>query len=254
MTKEFPDYVVRNRSYWDGVAQDWVAGGERDWASEPCWGVWRIPESQLGILPDLTDKDTIELGCGTGYVSSWLARRGARPIGIDNSAAQLATAQRLQVEHGIAFPLIHGNAESVPYPDESFDFAISEYGAAIWCDPFVWIPEAARLLRRGGRLVFLCGSPLNIVCSPDDEAEPMATTLLRPYFGMHRCEWPDTEGVEFHLEHGRMLRLLQDSGFSVADLIEIQAPEGPDDERFQIPRHWAWQWPAEDVWIADRVR
>ena len=34
------------------------------------------------------------------------------------------------------------------------DVAISEYGAAIWCDPFAWIPEAHRLLRAGGVLPF----------------------------------------------------------------------------------------------------
>ena len=61
----------------------------------------------------------------------------------------------LQAEFGIEFPLHLGNAEATPFPDASFDFAISEYGAAIWCDPYKWIPEAARLLRPGGRLHFL---------------------------------------------------------------------------------------------------
>ena len=105
------------------------------------------------MLPDdLAGLDAIELGCGTAYVSAWMARRGARPVGIDNSAKQLETAARLQREHGIEFPLIHGNAERVPYPDASFDFAISEYGAVLWADPEAWVPEAARLLRPGGRL------------------------------------------------------------------------------------------------------
>ena len=90
------------------------------------------------------------MGCGTGYVSSWLARRGARPVGIDNSQEQLATARRLQREHGIKFPLHHGDAEHVPFPDASFDLVISEYGASIWADPYAWIPEAARVLRPGG--------------------------------------------------------------------------------------------------------
>ena len=40
-------------------------------------------------------------------------------------------------------------------PTRSFDLAISEYGAAIWADPYKWIPEAARLLRPGGQLIFL---------------------------------------------------------------------------------------------------
>ena len=56
--------------------------------------------------------------------------------------------------------LIHDDAEAVPYPDASFDLAFSEYGAAIWCDPERWIPEAHRLLRPGGTLLFLGCHPL----------------------------------------------------------------------------------------------
>jgi SAM-dependent methyltransferase len=52
-------------------------------------------------LGDLAGKDAIELGCGTAYVSAWLARRGARVVGIDNSEAQLATARDLQRKHGL---------------------------------------------------------------------------------------------------------------------------------------------------------
>ncbi|HEV8474301.1 MAG TPA: methyltransferase domain-containing protein, partial [Methylomirabilota bacterium] len=56
-----------------------------------------MPDSALHVLPeDLTGNDVIELGCGTVYIAAWLARRGARVVGIDNSAAQLATARRLQ--------------------------------------------------------------------------------------------------------------------------------------------------------------
>src|ERR671913_179427 len=99
------------------MAADWVEQGRRSWeATEPTWGIWDLPETELRLLPDdLAGMDTIELGCGTGYVSAWLARRGARPVGIDNSAKQLETADRLQEEHGIVFPLVHGNAERVPY-------------------------------------------------------------------------------------------------------------------------------------------
>ena len=55
------------------------------------------------MFPDnLAGTDVIELGCGTAYVSSWLARRGARVVGIDDSEQQLATARHLQREHGWA--------------------------------------------------------------------------------------------------------------------------------------------------------
>ena len=56
-------------------------------------------------------------------------------VGIDNSEAQLASARRLQQQYGLDFPLLHGNGEAVPYPDASFDFAVSEYGACLWADP-----------------------------------------------------------------------------------------------------------------------
>jgi ubiquinone/menaquinone biosynthesis C-methylase UbiE len=96
-----------------------------------------VPDSELHALSeDLAGKDAIELGCGTAYVSAWLARCGARVVGLDTSAVQLATARRLQREHGLELTLIHGNAEHVPYPDASFDLAISEYGACLWTDPY----------------------------------------------------------------------------------------------------------------------
>ena len=153
---ELPEHVAVNREYWDGMAHEWVESGERAWKqAEPTWGQWGIPENELRLLPhDMTGMRAIELGCGTGYVSAWMARRGASVTGIDNSAEQLRTAQRLSEQHGVALNLIHGNAEAVPLPGDSFDFAISEYGAAIWADPYEWIPEAHRLLRPGGTLVF----------------------------------------------------------------------------------------------------
>ena len=127
--------------------------------------------------------DAIELGCGTAYVSAWLARLGARPVGVDITPAQLETARAIQAEHGLAFPLIEANAEAVPLPDASFDLAISEYGAAIWCDPYRWIPEAARLLRPGGRLIFLGNSTLLMLCAPDEDDVPAGDRLLRPTSG-----------------------------------------------------------------------
>ena len=189
---DLPDHVRRNRIEWDGWAAGYVDAGERAWrhpVGAETWGIWNIPETELHLLPDdLAGLDTLELGCGTGYVSAWLARRGARPVGIDNSEAQLATARRLQAEHGIAFPLIHGNAEAVPLPDASFDLAISEYGASIWADPYRWIPEASRLLRPGGRLVFLVNGLLLVLTEPDVEDQAATNEMIRPYFGLHRLE------------------------------------------------------------------
>ncbi len=246
------DHVRRNRDSWNAYAPDYVDAGERNWASdEPSWGIWSVPESEVGMFPaELAGLDAVELGCGTAYVSAWLARRGARPVGVDNSPAQLATARRLQREHGLDFPLIQADAEALPLPDARFDLAISEYGAAIWCDPYRWIPEAARVLRPGGELVFLQNGAILMLAMQELENQPAADRLLRPYFGMHRFEFPDTTAVEFHIGHGDCIRLLHRSGFEVLDLIEIQPPAGSTTRYPFVTLDWARRWPSEQVWKA----
>jgi SAM-dependent methyltransferase len=248
--QELPAHAALNRAHWDELAAGYVSAGERQWATtEVSWGVWDVPESELRLIDGVEGLDAIELGCGTAYVSAWLARRGARPVGIDNSPKQLETAERLQREHGIEFPLLLGNAESVPYPNASFDLAISEYGACLWADPHVWVPEAARLLRPGGRLVFLTNGYVLMLCTPEVDA-PAEDRLVRDAFGMHRFEWADDPSVEFHLNHGDWIRLLREHGFDVEDLIELQAPASATTHDSFVTAEWARRWPSEEVWVA----
>ena len=185
-------------------------------------------------------------------MSAWLARRGARPVGIDNSPAQLETARRYQHEFGIEFPLHLGNAEQTPFPDESFDLAISEYGASIWCDPHLWIPEAFRLLRAGGRLWFLRNSTISLLCAPD-EGKP-SEALQRPQRGMGRLEWPGELGVEWQLPHGELFALLRSTGFEVTGLYELYAPDDAVDHAYYdaFSADWARKWPAEEIWVAKK--
>ena len=252
---DLPDHVAENRRHWDADASRWVESGERAWAqTEPTWGIWGIPNHELPLLPgDLDGQRAIELGCGTGYVSAWMQRRGASVYAIDNSAEQLATARRLAAEHGAdGIEWVHGNAENVSQPDGSFDLAISEYGAAIWCDPHVWVPEAHRLLRPGGRLVFLGNHPFAMVCTPADGASPTGLTLENDYFGLGRLDWTtaavDPGGVEFNLQISAWMRLFDDVGFDVLGFHEIQAPASAEGTEFWVPAWWARRFPAEQAW------
>jgi len=254
---ELPEHVASNRAYWNELADEYAPDGLAKWASEePVWGIFEVPESQLHVLPeDVEGLETIELGCGTGYVSAWLARRAARPTGIDNSEAQLETARELQGRFGIEFPLLHGNAEAVPLADASFDLAISEYGASIWCDPYEWIREAARLLRPGGQLIFMVNGILAMLCDPDEgEDAPAGERLVRPLFGMHRMTWSDgPPSVEFHLPHGELIALLRSCGLQVEELLEVRPPADAATRYPHITLEWARQWPCEEVWKARKT-
>jgi SAM-dependent methyltransferase len=245
------DHVASSRAFWDARSAEWVEPGRRAWASdEITWGMWKIPERELQVLPALDGRDVVELGCGTAYWSAWLARRGARVVGLDNSAGQLATARMLQREYTLTFPLIHGDAEHAPFRDASFDVAISEYGAAIWCDPYRWIPEAARLLRPGGELIFLRTGVLFSLCAPDSQ-DPAGDQLVRGYFDLHRLEWSDDHSVNFSLGVGRLIRLFRAEGFEIVDCVDVQAPADRTTRFPFVTTAWAHQWPSEEIW---RVR
>ena len=225
---------------------------EQSWAREEIsWGIWRVPESELRALPEVAGKDIVELGCGTAYFGAWLKKAGAaRVVGVDPTPAQLETARRCNETFGLGLELVEAVGEDVPLSDASFDLAVSEYGASIWADPYRWIPEAARLLRPGGELVFLRNSTLAILCSPDEDL-PTTETLQRPQFGMFRFQWPDS-GIEYHLPHGEWIRLLRANGFEILDLIEIQAPAGAElHPRYDyVTVEWGRRWPAEEIWRA----
>jgi len=248
-----PESVAINRDVWTRSNEQWGdANALAAWQEDEIgWGNWRVPESKLRVLPDLEGLDVVELGCGVAYFSAWLARRGARPTGVDPTPAQLASARRCQEETGITFPLVEGYGERVPLSDASFDLVLSEYGASIWADPYRWIPEAARLLRPRGWLVFLCNSTLSLLCMPD--TGPLKDHLLRPQFGMHRFDWrSDNDGIAFGLSHGDWIRLLREHGFEILKLVEIQAPADAMTHAHYdyIPAAWARRWPSEEIWAA----
>jgi len=247
------EYLARNIADWTRQVDDQRRAGRRAWEkAEPTWGIFAIPESAVGLMPpSAVGLRCIELGCGTGYISAWLARRGALPIGVDPTPSQLGITGELQREFGLTFPLVRAAAEHLPFASDSFDLAISEYGAAIWADPFLWVPEVARVLRPGGELIFLGNSNLLMLCVPEEEGVAATDRLLRSQFGMHRFDWSDPDSTEFHLSHGDWIRLFRANRFEVLDLIELQ-PDSEAKTRYPfVTLQWARRWPCEEVW---RVR
>jgi SAM-dependent methyltransferase len=253
MTKssEYPEYVAQNVAIWTKNNADWTGPRARGaWSRDDItWGVFGVPESEVDALGDVAGLDVVELGCGTAYLSAWLAKQGARPVGVDPTPAQLETAREMQRDFGLEFPLVEAVGEDVPLPDASFDLAVSEFGASIWADPYRWIPEAARLIRPSGRLVFLRNSTVSVLSM---DLDGVTESLQRPQRGLNRIEWPDTGEVEFHLPAGELIGVLGQNGFEIERLVELYAPDDAEMPVFYdyITPEWAQKWPAEEIWVA----
>jgi SAM-dependent methyltransferase len=247
--------IALNRALWAVLNERFTGPAAEDmWGRpEPVWGLFAVPERDLGVLGDVRELDVMELACGTAYFSAWLTRAGATTVALDFSAEQLATARRLQERHGPVFPLVQGDAERVPLASACLDLVVSEHGAAAWCDPERWLPEAARLLRPGGRLVFLTNSHLSALCVPAEEGAA-GDLLVRSHRDAYRVSWPGG-GIEFHPSHGDWVRLLRRSGFAVEAMHEIYAPADSGDHPFYeiVSSAWATKWPAEELWVATRT-
>ena len=249
-----PSDLERNRHVWSVVNEQFTDDDARAMWARPgiSWGLFRHAEADLGLVGEVAGLDVVELGAGTAYLSAWLARAGARPVAVDLSHEQLRTAQRCQAHAGLTFPLIEADAEQVPLCSAAFDLVISEYGAGPWCDPAQWLPEAARLLRPGGRLIALTNSVLAALCVPEQEGFA-GDRLLRPQRDLRRVAWPGG-GIEHHPGHGEWIHELRAAGFVVDALHELHPPEGARTHDYYdiVTAAWAQRWPAEDVWVAHR--
>jgi len=239
-----------NRANWDRRSDEYQERnaefiGRKD---EPRWGMWQLPDSELGILGDVAGKDVLELGCGAVQWSILLAQRGARVVGLDNSGRQLEHARRLMAAAGVDFPLVHASADEVPLQDAAFDVVFCDHGAMTFADPYRTVPEAARLLRAGGLLAFSHSTPLAMCCW-SDATETMERRLVGPYFGMHRFADLEDEPVEFNLPYGEWIRLFREHGFRVEALVEVRPPEEAESTyRTAVETEWARSWPMEEIW------
>lgn len=244
--------VAHNRELWRLVNEQFTDDdADARWADAGItWGLFRRPEAELGILGQLVDRDVVELGCGSAYLAAGLARAGARVVAVDLSREQLESARRGQDRHDLRFALVEADGGRVPLRDDAFDLVVSEYGAAPWCDPAAWIPEAARLLRPGGRLVFLTNSVLAALCVPAEEGYA-GDRLLRPQRDVAHVSWPGG-GIEHHPGHGDWVGHLTRAGFVVDALHELYAPPGAIEPDYYVIAtvDWADRWPVEDVWVA----
>lgn len=249
------DDVRANRASWDA---DSAAYQERNatqlnrW-DRLGWGIWDLPEDEIGALGDVQGLEALELGCGAAQFGIRVARRGARVTGLDLSANQLSAAATHVRELDVRVPLVQANAEELPFADASFDLVFCDHGAPMFTDPRITVPEVARVLRLGGRFVFNIATPIIWIAWPIVDGPP-GRELLRPYYEIGRTVWDESDGgVEYQLTYGEWIRLFRSSGLAVEDLIELRPPkEVASTFEGYASLDWARDFPAEHIWKVRR--
>ncbi len=245
---ELSEEARKNRAHWDKESDAYEAQHAAQLARTPMgWGTWSIPEEQLRVLGEVRNKDVLEFGCGAARWSIALAREGARVTGLDNSARQLEHAREQMRTANVDFPLLHASAEHVPLPDAIFDIIFCDHGAMTFADPYKAIPEAARLLRPGGKFAFSHETPLHFTCW--NQAEDRVDTCLHAHYFEQRSS-DDGSSVVFMLPYGEWIRLFVENRFTVERLIELRPPEGATTSYTEFASYeWARTWPAEQIWV-----
>lgn len=124
------------------------------WLIEKACRSTEILEERRRLVPQATGR-TLELGVGTGLNLPFYGDEVTEVVGLDPSAAILEKARERVPLCRAPVHLVEASAESLPWPDHSFDSAVVTYSLCSVGDPVRALREVRRVLKPGGRLFFV---------------------------------------------------------------------------------------------------
>jgi ubiquinone/menaquinone biosynthesis C-methylase UbiE len=146
--------VEDRRAYWEHQAasyDDEPDHGLRDDHVRASWQRLLLP-----LLPS-PPADVVDLGCGTGTLSTLLAQHGYRLRGLDLAPGMVERARAKAAQAGVAVELTCGDAAQPPYPARSADVVLVRHVLWAMPDPDAALGRWVQLLRPGGRLILIEG-------------------------------------------------------------------------------------------------
>ncbi len=142
---ELAEHKRATRAAW--AAGDYPAVAERE--------LWPLGERIVGRVAVQPGEDVLDVACGTGNAAIRAAQAGGRVVGLDLTPELLDHGRRLTSAAGVVVEWVQGDAEALPFADESFDVVISILGVMFAPRHEVAARELARVLRPGGRIALL---------------------------------------------------------------------------------------------------
>jgi SAM-dependent methyltransferase len=180
---------------YESVA-NWYGEYTKDWGREP-----------LALLPDkLTGQRVLDLGCGNGRITPWLAERGARATGVELSIGLLEQARQAEAARPLGIRYLQGDATNTQWWDgEPFDGVLCHMALMDIDDLPGALSTVASVLVPGGWFSFSIFHP----CFPGGEAESWSgLPSWPPEHGYAHEGWWNTDGTGIRGHVGGNHRML----------------------------------------------
>jgi SAM-dependent methyltransferase len=202
---------------WDGETGDyWTENAERYNAGV---AAYREPFLETAAI-ETTDR-VLDVGCGSGLTTRDAARRASdgRALGLDLSSRMVELARQLAEREGLAnVEFQQADVQSHPFPEHSFDLAISRTGVMFFGDPVAAFRNIGRALVPGGRLVVM-------VWQTFERNEWISSFFAAIATGRDMPPPPATGPGPFSLgDPERVRAVLGDAGFADVRLTERREP------------------------------
>jgi predicted N-acetyltransferase YhbS len=217
---------------------------------------WMVVETSSGLLGTVTG--AVAPAATFRHAEQWseapappFDSDGLTPHARANRNSWNTDSAQYEADHGAQLAASGGLAWGVWQVPEADLRILGDWGAVSFTDPYLTIPEVARLLRPGGLFAFNGSTPMAQLCYPDEEEHPVAS-LQRDYFGMRALPY---EGyVDFMVPCGEWIRLFRANGFLIEDLVEVRpAADATGSYYDDTYRDWARRWPAEQIWKVRKI-
>ncbi|MHA2103870.1 MAG: class I SAM-dependent methyltransferase [Candidatus Hodarchaeales archaeon] len=117
----------------------------------------RTPTELLNLMKTKTTDDILEIGAGTGRITKYYSSKVKNLVLLDPSQKMLSKAL-IKIPHA---KIVHGVAESLPFPDGTFDKIVGYDSLHHWQDQIKGLRESLRVLKKGGSLFLIEVDPNN---------------------------------------------------------------------------------------------
>lgn len=228
--REVAQNIYDNPEFFEGYSQ--LPRQVHGLAGAPEWPTIRA------MLPDLTGKRIVDLGCGFGWFARWARKHGAASVlGLDVSENMIARAKVSTADPAIEYRI--ADLEVIELPEASFDLTYSALTFHYIEDFGRLAREVYRALTPGSHFVFTIEHPIYMAAAhprwiADEEGRKTWPVNRYAIEGERRTDWFAKGVLKYHRRIGTTLNTLIEAGFSIRRVEEFAPTPDQIDENPEL--------------------